>query len=133
LTGLRRMYRLYKYGVNCRPKRRGTAPQIVERDDRRATVAHEMQQGRVNRGDEYLHEIPDLVAPDFALERWIRGDFVAECHDAIVNGRLVMKPPPPLTTIIHVMLKYIGDIDQRVSVDCFASVRASAQLRSHFS
>jgi hypothetical protein len=44
--------------------RQGTAPQIVERDDHRVTVARELQQGRVDRGDEYLHQVLDMIVKD---------------------------------------------------------------------
>jgi hypothetical protein len=70
-----------------------------------------MQQGLVDRGDEYLHQVSD--APDFAPERWSRGRFVGERRDAIMKGCLVMKPPPPLTIILHVILKDSWDIDLR--------------------
>jgi hypothetical protein len=38
-----------------------------------------------------------------------------------------MKPPPPLTIIIHIILKDSGTLTRsQVSVDCFASVLDSA-------
>jgi hypothetical protein len=72
-----------------------------------------MQQDLVDRDNEYLHQVSDLIAPDFSPERWSRGGYVGERRDAIMTARLVLKSPPPLTIIIHFILKYRWDVDQR--------------------